>query len=145
MITRCCVLFLLSILLLSCGEKLEENAVAVSAEPERRDSLPPVAEHNKQHASTVPLPVEESVQNKPVLDLSLPKDLDGDVQNFGEENSRYGVQDWFDQPSQSEEQRLKIKTKLRMKEGAEFDRNSSFSSYGESVDGAEMGFEYKTR
>lgn len=146
MIKRCCALFFLSTVLLSCGEKAEDKSVAIRPEPESQDSLPPViSENNEQKISTVPPVAETGVKKQPVLDLSLPGDLQGDVQDWEEEKSRYGAEDWFEQTGQSEEQRLKIKTKLRMKEGAEFDRNSSFSSYSESVDGAEMGFEYKTR
>lgn len=143
---RFCALFCLSTVLLSCGERAEDKSILVSPEPEHHDSLPPaIAENIKQKKPTDPPPAKVGVKKQPVLDLSLPSDLQGDVQDWEEEKSRYGAEDWFEQTGQSEEQRLKIKTKLRMKEGAEFDRNSSFSSYGDSVDGAEMGFEYKTR
>lgn len=146
MIKRCCALFCLSTVLVSCGERAEDKSISVSPEPEHHDSLPPaIAENNKQKKSTDSPPAEVGIKKQPVLDLSLPSDLHGDVQDWEEEKGRYGAEDWFEQTGQSEEQRLKIKTKLRMKEGAEFDRNNSFSSYGDSVDGAEMGFEYKTR
>ncbi|CAA0078930.1 hypothetical protein [Zhongshania aliphaticivorans] len=145
MINRCCVCFLLSIVLVSCGEKPKVAQAVEKTESERHDNFPLVDENAIENTSPEARTVEESVQNQPVLDLSLPSDLQDDVQNWGEEKSRYGVEAWFEQSGQSEEQRLKIKTKLRMKEGAEFDRNSNFSSYGDSVDGAEMGFEYKTR
>jgi hypothetical protein len=82
----------------------------------------------------------------PTLDLSLPVGVRGDVPDLSSpDKDRYGVEAWFEESEANEGQRFKMKAKLRVKEGAEFDKNSDVSSFGDSVDGAEMGFEYKTR
>jgi hypothetical protein len=80
------------------------------------------------------------------LDLSVPRESQSEVRDWqSDEGGRYGVESWFDQKSNEDDKRLTLKTKLRMKDGVEFDKNSNLSNYGDSVDGAEMGFEYKTR
>ncbi|MBW2939268.1 hypothetical protein KXJ70_00650 [Zhongshania sp. CAU 1632] len=91
----------------------------------------------------IPASVTSSQELKP-LDLSLPSSEKLNTQDWNtQQESRYGVETWFEE-NKSEERRLKLKTKLRIKEGAEFDKNSKLDAYGDSVDGAEMGFEYKT-
>jgi hypothetical protein len=75
------------------------------------------------------------------LDLSLPaaesRGLDG---WRGEQQGRYGVKAWFAK-KQGEEARLKMKTKVILKEDATMEK--AMNNYAESVDGAEVGFEYK--
>lgn len=150
MLDRYLSVILLCVVCTACGEKTEKNIneVVVEFEPAEAaevdgraaemPSTPPITESTS--------PVSASAPNAAVLDLSLPADTGGKVQDWGDDGKgRYGVSTWFDQSKQTDEQRLKLKTKLRMKEGAEFDKNSDLSSYGDSVDGAEMGFEYKTR
>ncbi|MEX1665782.1 hypothetical protein [Zhongshania arctica] len=132
--------------LIACGDKMEPSRAvpapdvsAVNTGSVVESEMPAEQEGSKPKGATPP----ESPQ---ALDLSLPAGVHGDVPDMsGSEKGRYGVEAWFDQSETDEEPRFKMKTKLRMKEGTEFDKNSDISSYGQSVDGAEMGFEYKTR
>lgn len=79
---------------------------------------------------------------RPPLDLSLPEgDQAGDVTAFEQGGDRYGVGQWFERP-EAKEDKLKLKSKIHLKEGANFE--NGLEAYDESVDGLEMGFEYKT-
>ena len=150
MLDRYLSVILLCAVSTACGEKAEKNIneVVVEFEPAEAGEI---GGRDAEMPSTSPIAEVTSVISVPapnveVLDLSLPADAGGKVQDWGDDGKgRYGVSTWFDQSKQADEQRLKLKTKLRMKEGAEFDKNSDLSGYGDSVDGAEMGFEYKTR
>lgn len=131
--------------LFACGDKAGSGAVPVSNVSDLngadvvKNTIP--AEKPALKGKDVAAP-----DSAPVLDLSLPAGAQGDVSDLSDSGKgRYGVGSWFDQSGRNEEQRFKMKTKLRLKKGAEFDKNSDISSYGDSVDGAEMGFEYKTR
>ncbi|MBB5188431.1 hypothetical protein HNQ57_002713 [Zhongshania antarctica] len=79
------------------------------------------------------------------LDLSLPRVPDVGVQDVWDDvtRSRYGVGGWFNASAGREDARLKVKSKLLLKEAVESEY--SFSSFADSVSGAEVGFEYKTR
>jgi hypothetical protein len=75
------------------------------------------------------------------LDLSLPAAESKDVEGWqGEQQGRYGVKAWFAK-KQGEEDRLKMKTKVILKADATMEK--AMNDYAESVDGAEVGFEYK--
>ncbi len=79
------------------------------------------------------------------LDLRLPQDavvITAEVWNDGGRD-RYGVKDWFGSDQGREASRLKLKSKLLLKENAMTEK--TVSSYADSVAGAEVGFEYKTR
>lgn len=132
--------------LIACGDKIERSRAvpapdvsAVNTGSVVESEMPTEQEASKAKGAT-------PLKSPQVLDLSLPADMHGEVPDLSSSGEgRYGVEAWFDQSGTDEEPRFKMKTKLRMKEGTEFDKNSDISSYGQSVDGAEMGFEYKTR
>ncbi|CAA0089714.1 Uncharacterised protein [Zhongshania aliphaticivorans] len=134
--------------LVSCADKVDEasnseNKVEIISTTEDTSSAT-VASESVQPPAEAAIPVKTA--EPVVLDLSLPKDIHTNVEDWQEDEAgRYGVGEWFDKSDKKEEGRLKVKPKLRLKEGAEFSKDSNISSYGESVDGAEMGFEYKTR
>lgn len=77
------------------------------------------------------------------LDLLVPLDIGG-AEAWGDETqSRYQVGEWFRSSAGGEESRLKMKPKLLLKEQSKF--KGSVSAYADNVNGAEVGFEYKTR
>ena len=135
-----------SVLLLACGEKVKQERGVLQEQDSGLIEVKQGSVEAKEAMVSVPAippPVTSSQELKP-LDLSLPSSEKLNTQDWNaQQESRYGVETWFEE-GKSEERRLKLKTKLRIKEGAEFDKNSNLGSYGDSVDGAEMGFEYKT-
>lgn len=146
MIYRSCSVILICSTLIACGDKVERsrtvpvsNVGSVNTASVVDSAMPAEQSASKTGGATAP-------SSSQALDLSLPAGVHGDVPDMiSSGKGRYGVEAWFDQSSRHEERRFKMKTKLLMKEGAEFDKNSDISSYRKSVDGAEMGFEYKTR
>ena len=89
-----------------------------------------------------PKSVTETAPVAKPLDLTLPVDeyTDGS-QSFDTSAGRYGVKDWFKKEGKPEP-KLKLKSKIYLKEDASFEEG--FSTYDDTVDGVEMGFEYKT-
>jgi hypothetical protein len=78
------------------------------------------------------------------LNLSLPPmPVNSDGTEWLDDKPYYQVAEWFKGSSKAVESRLKIKSKLLLKEQSEF--KGSVSAYAENVSGAEVGFEYKTR
>ena len=79
------------------------------------------------------------------LNLQLPREYDSTQINAWELDARgrYRVGEWFSAGGVAQGSRFKVKSKLLLKESKELKR--SFSSYAENVNGAEIGFEYKTR
>jgi hypothetical protein len=132
--------------LIACGDKIERSRAVPVADVSSVNTASVVesAMPTEQKASKVK--GARPPESPEVLDLSLPAGMHGDVPDLSSSGKgRYGVEAWFDQSGTDEGQRFKMKTKLRIKEGAQFDKNSDIGSYGDSVDGAELGFEYKTR
>ncbi len=78
------------------------------------------------------------------FDLSLaPEDLGGSDEVFSGESQQENQWDQLFKPEEKAEDRIKFKSKLRVKEGADID--SVRQDYRGAVDGAEFGVEYKTR
>jgi hypothetical protein len=96
-------------------------------------------------AEESPSPRGSAVVPIPVLDLSLPRATGTVIQGIWDDGarSRYRVGEWFNTDARREDARLKLKSKLLLKEATE--SAYSFSSFADSVNGAEVGFEYKTR
>jgi hypothetical protein len=96
-------------------------------------------------AEESPSPRGSAVVPIPVLDLSLPRATGTVIQDIWDDGarSRYRVGEWFNTDARREDARLKLKSKLLLKEATE--SAYSFSSFADSVNGAEVGFEYKTR
>lgn len=146
-----CIICVMFLGLIACGEKpvavtelASDQNVSVSGSVDESKEVS-IGKVDDTKESSAQLSAPEPTRDKE-LDLSLPSDMTADAKDWEEvEKGRYGVESWFEQSGQSEDKRLKLKTKLRMKDGAEFDKSSNLSNYGDSVDGAEVGFEYKTR
>jgi len=93
----------------------------------------------------VPVSEPVSAPKQVKLDLRLPQDavvITAEAWNDGG-RGRYGVKDWFGSDQGREASRLKLKSKLLLKENAM--KEKTVSGYADSVAGAEVGFEYKTR
>jgi hypothetical protein len=132
--------------LVACGDKIERSrgVPVLDMSSVNTAGVAESAMLDEQVASEAKVAAASDIS--PALDLSLPVGVYGDVPDLSStDKDRYGVEAWFEQSGANEGQRFKMKAKLRVKEGAEFDKNSDVSSFGDSVDGAEMGFEYKTR
>ncbi len=116
-----------------------EEDIAVESKPEADEAGAATVTSPRAEAEA---PVPGGVQQAP-LDLSLPpeavvsEDFPGD-----EATERYGVGQWFE-GKPKEESRLKFKSKIHLKEEAGLE--SGLDNYDKSIEGAEMGFEYKTR
>ncbi len=127
-------------------EKIEELPVQAAEEGdvsniEKAIELPlnPTPSEGKSAGSDTP-----STPRKE-LDLSLSEDKpESPSDYFSDSNStrRYQLDDVFEK-SKDEEKRLKFKSKLHVKEGATMEQ--AMDNYSDSIDGAEMGFEYKTK
>lgn len=84
----------------------------------------------------------ETAVAKPPLDLTYSAD-EVDVRDISEDElSRYQVDNWFEEKKGSDK-KLSVKPKIRLKEDATLDQ--TMNNYRDSLDGAEMGVEYKTR
>ncbi|WP_373077954.1 hypothetical protein [Zhongshania sp.] len=79
------------------------------------------------------------------LNLGLPAERGGvDLARWsGDISGRYRTAEWFNAEGSKENSRLKIKSKLLLKESR--DGEASLSAYADAIGGAEIGFEYKTR
>ncbi|WP_373088579.1 hypothetical protein [Zhongshania sp.] len=104
-----------------------------------------IVEEGAVLAKESPSPRGSAAVPIPVLDLSLPRAAGTVIQDsWGDgARNRYRVGEWFNAGARREEARLKVKSKLLIKEAAVSEY--SFSSFADSVNGAEVGFEYKTR
>ncbi len=131
---------------------LEEDTPAtdaqVLAEPEKAvlASSPGAAVAGGENSQSMPegsSPRANAQGTAVPLDLSLPSDVVADGGDpLPKSPSRYGVEGWFDAKPKGEE-RLKIKSKIHLKDDVSVE--SGLNNYDESIEGAEMGFEYKTR
>lgn len=78
----------------------------------------------------------------PSLDLSYSED-DIDMRDLSEEElSRYQTGEWFESQKNGDK-KLSVKPKIRLKDDATLEQ--TMDNYRDSLDGAEMGIEYKTR
>ncbi|NKI17961.1 hypothetical protein HCU74_11140 [Spongiibacter sp. KMU-166] len=149
-ILRSAAIAILASSLLACNDDAEPNKINTnnaSAESEAsieasQDTNPPAMTAVEQNSAPAPRQSPSPTPTKP-LDLSLADDQPGgeDFANT-DDGRRYQLDNLFDKSSE-EEKRLKFKSKLRVKEGATLDQ--AMDNYSDSIDGAEMGFEYKTK
>ena len=129
-----------ALLLSACAPQGDETGVPVTLEeaeaaaPLDADSVPPA------DTGAAP-PADKPVAQQP-LNLSLPAADNRDSSDLFAGEDEDADPGWFKEQD-AEEKRLEFKSKLLMKEGAEFDKGPQ--SYHDSVDGAEFGFEYKTK
>ena len=145
MLNRYLWVIFLCFAVVACSEKTEQNNALWHEVPVNTKDEVIITAEEPSLAKTPLAPSVSQAQLATPLDLSLPASERPDIQDWNaQDKSRYGVDTWFEHEP-SEESRLKLKTKLLIKEGAQFDKNTKFSGYSDSVDGAEMGFEYKTR
>lgn len=107
------------------------SAEQAQATPSVQDTPKTVKEDSANEAS-VP----------PSLDLSYSED-DIDMRDLSEEElSRYQTGEWFESQKNGDK-KLSVKPKIRLKDDATLEQ--TMDNYRDSLDGAEMGIEYKTR
>lgn len=133
--------------LVSCGREGEPDNVEQDSAPraeevsvgEEANAVEPPASASRLPPTTPPPPEQRE------LDLSVPQDDPESAEKYFSGNvdeRRYQLDDVFEK-SKEEEKRLKFKSKLHVKEGATMEQ--AMDNYADSIDGAEMGFEYKTK
>lgn len=132
---------IVSVMLVACEDEASSQAEGVGPssseqQGERATSTPQAAYSVSNDKAESELP-----STPPSLDLSYSED-DIDVRDLSEEEiSRYQVEGWFEAQNGGDK-KLSVKPKIRLKEDATLEQ--TMGNYRDSLDGAEMGIEYKT-
>ncbi|WP_232787515.1 hypothetical protein [Spongiibacter nanhainus] len=132
---------IVSVMLVACEDEASSQAEGVGLssieqQGERATSTPPAASSLSNDKAE-----SELSSTPPSLDLSYSED-DIDVRDLSEEEvSRYQMEGWFESQNGGDK-KLSVKPKIRLKEDATLEQ--TMGNYRDSLDGAEMGIEYKT-
>lgn len=133
----------LCLVLAACGDPGSPQHVSHSGDDNDQAVAPQKStDTGSQTAAESDADGAETAVPVPPLDLSYSGN-EVEVRDISEDElSRHQVDDWFEE-KKDRDKKLSVKPKIRLKEDATLDQ--TMNNYRDSLDGAEMGVEYKTR
>ena len=135
---------IVSVMLVACEDEASSQVEGAGlSSSEQQGQMNPLPSSSPQSVSSLSNGEAEPELSStpPSLDLRYSED-DIDVRDFSEEEvSRHQMEGWFESQNGGDK-KLSVKPKIRLKEDATLEQ--TMGNYRDSLDGAEMGIEYKT-